>query len=89
MATVFRKFVLIVFGIYAVSPGTMTDMTKMATVMPRRLLRDEFSSPQHMLSIHSKLPNSRLFPSLLPWISAMDKKHTLRKVSSGSATGEA
>lgn len=42
------------FVIYAMSPGTMTDMTKMAIVMARRLSRHEFSFPQPTLSSYFK-----------------------------------
>lgn len=45
---------LIVFVTYAMSPGTMTDTTKMAIVMPRRLSRHEFSFPQPTLSSYFK-----------------------------------
>lgn len=45
---------LIVSVIYAMSPGAMTDMTKMAIVMLRRLSRHEFSFPQPILSSYFK-----------------------------------
>lgn len=43
----------LVFVIYAMPPGTMTDMTKMARVMPR-LSRHEFSFPQPTLPSYFK-----------------------------------